>query len=307
MTPRTPSLAPTDPPIRSTLVGPSRRVVTTVVSVVLSVAGPLPVLAAGPADVDADSQLDVETLLRRGQAAFDVGDYQGAIEAWGQILDVLPENDRNREERENALLIVMAAYEAELRERTALAPATDADLDRLREALALCDAYTEELTRVHGPSAVGAAVLEARLEIEQKLGLVSSTPGASSTPDGPIICVRPKPGPEGIGTIVAGASTMAVGLGGMMPLVVIGARREAEADQDIADAEAIGDSQAVREAEDRKRSANTMLVTGAVLMGVVTVGGAVVLALGTRRRLRAIAFTPVVGPAFVGATLRRRF
>lgn len=275
-----------------------------VVTVVLNVAGPPPARAAGPADVDADadSLSAAETLLRRGQAAFDVGDYRGAIGAWRQVLDVLPENDRNREERENALLIVLAAYEAEFRDRTALASATDADVDRLREALGLCDAYTEELTRVHGPSAVGGAVLEARVEIERMLGL-----DASSTHDGPIICIPPEPGPEGIGTIVAGAATMAVGLGGMTPLVVVGARRVAAADRDIAGAEAIGDPQAVSEAEDRKRSANTMLVTGAVLMGVVTVGGAVVLGLGVRRRLRAIAFTPAVGPAYVGATLQHRF
>ncbi|MCA9705734.1 MAG: hypothetical protein KDK70_07795 [Myxococcales bacterium] len=68
-----------------------------------------------------------------------------------------------------------------------------------------------------------------------------------------------------------------------------------------------GDGSAQADAEDRKRSANAMIISGSILMGVLTIGGATMLGIGIRRRIRYTAVAPSFGPSYVGLSLQRRF
>jgi hypothetical protein len=252
-------------------------------------------------------------LTEQGQASFDAGDYVGAALAWRQILDVLPEDSRNRAERENALLIALEGYKHAYRRNTGeRGQTTEADVQLLRDALALCRSYTTELQRVHGPqTVVGAAVVESRTELESMLSQAGATPAAppvfeplSSSPQLERNFVHR--GPSGTGLIAAGASTMVVGLA-MTPLIIVGARQRRAADDDLARAEEDMDDAATRDAEDRRRSGNAMLISGAVLTGVLVAGGATMLGIGLRRRVRYMAFAPALGPAYVGASVQGRF
>ena len=125
-----------------------------VVVATMAMGAPVPVMAAGPAEIDRNfqdgSRSSARALTEQGQASFDAGDYEGAASSWSKILDTLPENDLNREERENALLISLEAYKHAYRRKTAERGGTsEAEVALLRKGLALCDAYTKEFVRVH--------------------------------------------------------------------------------------------------------------------------------------------------------------
>ena len=264
---------------------------------------------ARPASLEG-ARAEARSLTVEGQASFDAGDYRAAAASWQRILDVLPEDTLNREERENGLLIALEAYKHEYRQALALKGAAGQDdVARLRQALALCRDYAAELTRVYGPQGtVDGAVFESRAEIVAML----AEAGPVSEPVVPVdngpqlertVVER---GPSGTGLIVGGAITTAAGLG-MLPLIIIGARelKEANAERDTAD-EAM-DPMAQAAADDHRRSANAMLITGSVLCGVLLAGGATMLGIGIRRRVRYMAVAPVMGPAYVGLGVGGRF
>lgn len=282
----------------------------------LSLATPLSVKAQGPArpaSLEA-ARAEARTLTEQGQASFDAGDYRAAATSWQRILDVLPEDTLNREERENGLLIALEAYKFEFRQAQAEKGTVSAeDVTRLRAALTLCREYAAELTRVYGAQGtVDGAVFESRAEIEQMLA------EAGAPPPGPVIDPGPtgpqlertvvQRGPTGIGLIVGGSITTAAGLG-MLPLIIIGARDLKRANADIEAAQDMQppDDDAVAAAEDDKRRANAMLISGSVLAGVLVAGGATMLGIGIRRRVRYMAFAPTFGPAYVGIGAGGRF
>jgi hypothetical protein len=279
-------------------------------------AEPLAAHAAGPArpaSIEA-ARGEARTLTVQGQASFDAGDYRSAATSWQQILDVLPEDTLNREERENALLIALEAYKHEYRQALAVKGKPGAeDVTRLRLALTLCRDYAAELQRVYGPQGtVDGSVFESRAEIEAMLA-AAGTPEADPTP--PPIDTGPQleravvqRGPSGTGLIVAGSITTAAGLG-MLPLIIIGARelKEANAERDAAEDLEPPDPGAVEAAADHRRSANAMLISGSVLCGVLLAGGATMLGIGIRRRVRYMAFAPTFGPRYVGLGVSGRF
>lgn len=329
---RTPS-SPSLTPARA-----QRRATAAALTVILAATLPRPALASpaeidtdydGPAEIDTDyggpAEIDTDfqgpsaemarTLTQQGQSAFDAGDYLNAAEAWKKLLDILPENEFNRKKRQNAVLIALEAYKQAFRRVVVQrGEVSEVEAQLLREALALCDAYTNEARQVHGPAAVSPPVVESRVEIESMLldaGYATTDRekdnGGIIIGPGPIIPTPPgPPGKSGVGLISAGSASLALGLG-MMPLVIIGARRRQQANADINTANSDDDPAALRDAEDRRQSANAMLISGSILMGVLTIGGATMLGIGIRRRIRYTALAPVMGPSYVGLTLRRRF
>jgi hypothetical protein len=279
-------------------------------------AEPLSAQAYGPSRPASMEQArgEARRLTEGGQASFDAGDYRAAATSWEQILDVLPEDSLNREERENALLIALEAYKFEFRQALAEKGKPSAeDVTRLRQALTLCREYAAELQRVYGAQGtVDGSVFESRAELETMLA-EAGTPEADPIP--PPIDNGPQlertvvdRGPTGVGLIVGGSLSTAASLG-MIPLIVIGARELKEANAEIADAESIEppDPGAVEDAQDHKRSANAMLITGSVLCGVFLAGGATMLGIGIRRRVRYMAVAPSFGPRYVGIGVGGRF
>jgi hypothetical protein len=280
------------------------------------VAEPLTAAAMGPAGPtfgDGDRN-EARTLTEQGQAAFDAGDYSGAASSWRRILDVLPESSVNRAERENALLITLEAYKHGYRQAKAVnGRATQSDVAALRQGLTLCRDYAEEVTRVHGQQAtVGASVFESRAEIE---AMLAEAGAGEADPGPPVFTPVEGPqlersmvsrGPTGTALIAIGATTIVIGLA-MIPLIVIGAKERKEADRELDAAEEAMDGPATAAAEDHRRSANAMLISGSVLTGVLTAGGATMLGIGIRRRVRYMAVAPSIGPAYVGIGVRGRF
>lgn len=268
--------------------------------------------AARPASIEA-ARAEARTLTEQGQASFDAGDYRAAAASWQRILDVLPEDTLNREERENALLIALEAYKHEYRQALAVkgAPATE-DVERLRLSLTLCKEYAAELTRVYGSQGnVDGSVFESRAEIEAMLAEAGAP--RDTTPVIPTIETGPQlertlvdRGTSGTGLIVAGSLTAAAGLG-MIPLIVIGARELKESNAERDAAQDMMDPLAEQAADDHHRSANAMLITGSVLCGVLLAGGATMLGIGIRRRVRYMAMSPVMGPQYVGVGVGGRF
>ena len=302
----------------------------TMVTTVAMVATTLPLPAmAGPADIDTNysGPADIDTnyqdgssgsaraLTVKGQASFDAGDYMGAAASWKKILDILPENEINREERENALLISLEAYKQAFRRVSVESGSVgNAEVEFLREALRLCDAYTKEVARVHGPTAVSPSVVESRVEIEGMLANtnpVEAPPPPIITPETGGVVLEPDVihrGKSGTGLIAAGSVSIVVGLA-MMPLVIIGSIRHRDADRNEQTAQDMEppDTDAIEQAKDQRRAANAMIISGSILMGVLTIGGATMLGIGIRRRIRYTAFSPVVGPSYAGFSLQRRF
>ena len=159
---------------------------------------------------------------------------------------------------------------------------------------------------------VDGAVFESRAEIEAMLAEAGKPPPETTpTPVDtgpqlePTVVQR---GRNGTGLIVGGSIMTAAGLS-MIALVVIGARDLKRAEEQRRDAESLmpEDPAAVQAAEDRKRNANAMLISGSVLLAVLTAGGATMLGLGIRRRVRYMAFAPTFGPTYVGVGAAGRF
>jgi tetratricopeptide (TPR) repeat protein len=257
---------------------------------------------ARPASMEA-ARAEARKLTEQGQASFDAGDYKAAAASWQRILDVLPEDSLNRAERENALLIALEAYKHEYRQVQALkGTAAAEDVARLRSALTLCREYAAELTRVYGAQGtVDGAVFESRAEIEAMLA------EAGTVPEPVVAPVDPGPQLERT-VVVAGSITTAAGLG-MLPLIIIGARdlKRANAARDAAEDLDPPDPTAVDAADDRRRRANAMLISGSVLGAVFLAGGATMLGIGIKRRVRYMAFSPALGPTYVGVGVRGRF
>jgi hypothetical protein len=92
-----------------------------------------------------------------------------AAAAWRRILDVLPENATNREERETTLLIALEAYKEAARSLSHDSSAQSCATALLREAVALLDRYVDELHRALPSVAIGPAVDASGAELRAML------------------------------------------------------------------------------------------------------------------------------------------
>jgi hypothetical protein len=273
--------------------------------------------AAAPIEVDnvdRAKQLNLE-----GQRRFNEQDFEGAAAAWIRILEVLPENATNREERDNTLLITLEAYkEASRRFGGGEGPdAAKREIDVLRKALAVRDDYVGDFRRAYGNGAtVSSALADSVREVEEMLAAAEKRAGTSTPKESPIIGMKPDTlgdqpfraprGPSGNGLIAGGAVLIALGLGSTS-MIIIGAKRAKDARGDYRDAREAMDEDGMKDADRRGRRSNGLIAGGAVMTGVFLAGGATMLALGIRRRVRYQAFTPVMGPQYVGIGWSGRF
>lgn len=274
--------------------------------------------AMEPARVEPSAR--ARDLNHEGQRRYDAGDYLGAAQSWARILEVLPENDVNREERDNALLITLEASRSAYEKRIN-APGDSAredGIDYLRSAISILERYEAEFDRAYGgtqsisPDArrLGDEIRELLAEAEARLGPSRETPPPRIVPTTddftPVADFRR--GPSGTGLIVAGAVTMTAGLA-MTSMIVVGAVRARQAREDIEDAreDMPPDEDAERDAERRLDQGNALMISGGVLTGVFLAGGATMLGIGIRRRVRYMAVAPSVGPRYVGISATARF
>jgi len=299
----------------------ARRGLTSVCAalVCLAVAAtPIAPVHAAPLDVhngDRAKELNLE-----GQKRFDVQDYEGAASSWSRILEVLPENTVNREERENSLLIALEAYKEAFRSRRAAGgdDALKSAVEHLRKGVALHAQYGAEYQRAYGNGArIGSAAQDSGAEIQRMLEDAERELGGSAPAPTPIIDPSPTPtsptrdfgpvrGPSGNGLIAGGSILIALGLGSTS-MIIIGGLQAKEARREYRDASAEMD-EAGKDAADRKgKRANGLIAGGAVMTGVFLAAGATMLGFGIRRRVRYQAVAPMVGPQYVGIGVQGRF
>lgn len=132
----------------------------------------LPLLLLGVPSGSASAQpaeaAEIERLYTTGQDRYAQKDYAGAVEAWTQLLDLLPEEPNNRLTRESVAVNIgeahVAAYE-HLRGDDG-----ERDAAHLQRALAFLDAYEATLREAYGASTtVPDFVARLRADIEQRL------------------------------------------------------------------------------------------------------------------------------------------
>lgn len=255
-------------------------------------------------------------LNARGQESYDAGDFEAAAHSWSEILRILPENETNKAERNTQLLIMIdasiRAYE-QLRGRTR----PEVSVEVLRRGVATVDIYESDFSRTYGQGVRTSA--EAQRESERLRTLL-----ASAEADLPVVAPEPTPPreptndvlirnkgfdpPSGVGLIVGGSLMITAGLGATS-MIAVGATMNKQASRDhkkASEAEPV-DEAGQDAADDKGRTGTALLVTGSVLTGVFLAGGATMLGIGIKRRIRYLAFSPTTGQGFVGVSLRGRF
>lgn len=286
------------------------------------------VAVAQPSELPGEKAEDATRLNAEAQQMFEDGDYAQAAHTYARILEVLPENKVNLEERDNTLLIALEVYrEAYKKQRTA----GDKEAAKL-----LCTAqghydkylatYREEYGGAMNPSKAALESNEALqtllTEAEAALGAPPCGPPPPTKAEVDIETPPPPPPPEtptfpgrsGAGLIIAGALTITAGLGTSSMIIVGGINRrkarrvlDRENDEDATEAEMTMLEAEKNLARENRRRANGLIIGGSVATAVLLAGGATMLGIGLRRRMRYMAFVPETGRGYVGLSLQGRF
>lgn len=299
------------------------RIVSVLLGIVLSTPAVAPRVAlAAPSELPGQEAEEAKRLNAEAQQKFADGQYADAARTYARILEVLPENKINREERDNTLLIALEVYREAYRQQRVPG---DGETTR-KAAQLLCtaevhyqkylDTYRDEYGSAADPSKAAresyeelqALMREAEGEIG---GPPCGPPPAEVKPPEPepktevdLTGVDPPRGPSGIGLIVGGAVTMGAGLGAISMIVVGGLNRRKAVK--IRDDMASTDGE-IANAEDNIKRANGLIIAGSVTSAVLLAGGAVMLGIGIKRRLRYMAFSPTLDRGYVGLSLQGRF
>lgn len=316
--PRTPR-KPLTTPERGKAHGLHRHLVASALAVAVGATGfslPNRAAARAPTSSSMSDSTRVKDLNNRAQQTYEASDFLGAADAWSQILEILPENRTNREERETTLLVALDAY---MRAATPGPGGPKEGLEQrvttLRVGVATFDTYEKEYQRVYGSGAtVGLQAAETGAQIraqyeEARLLLKPEpdpVPDPDPEPDTGTITVIEKPfedKPSGLGLIVGGSAVIVGGLGATS-MIIVGATMTKRASRDSA--KTMSDEEQA-EVDRRGKTGEALIITGAVLGGLMLAGGATMLAFGVRRRIRYLAFSPSIGPAYVGASVGGRF
>ncbi|MFV8749843.1 hypothetical protein ACNOYE_04780 [Nannocystaceae bacterium ST9] len=263
--------------------------------------------------VEESDTAKAESIFRNGQTKYETADYVGAIELWTEaygLVESTPENAAIK-----ALLIFNLA-QAHVK-----AFELDEDAIHLKQARALLDSYRSSLDMLYTDEAARAdeqAKIDEKLaEIATKLEAAEAAeaepepePEPKPEPVAPPPTTRPNPGNPllfaGVGIAVLGVATggVAITLGGVM----------GNNANDISGLDP--DDLASREEQfARGARGNALLITGAVIAGVLVPTGIALIAVGARRnaeanrarQARIPSLAPGFGPGQAGLVLRGRF
>lgn len=242
-----------------------------------------------------------EEYQQRGDDLYDRADYLGAARTWSKILEALSENEVNRAERDNALLITLDAYMRPYEPyhfKSKPGPAPDAVIKGLEEGVAVYQTYLAAFRRAYGETAqISPSAQEAARQLLEYWGEVGRKP-AEKTPEttGPI---EPPGGAvigcdrrtdrcyqRGVPLIVAGSITLALGLGATS-MIVIGGLRASGGNNDA--------------------TAQGLIIGGSVTTVALLAAGGTMLGIGIKRRGRRVTLAPSVGPRFTGVSVSGRF
>ncbi len=275
---------------------------------------------AAPVEVNRNASKAKELQIQ-GQRHYDAQEFELAARTWSSILAALPENAVNKAERDNTVLIALDAYERgyEVRHAAGGVEALAQSVDILREGVKFFDDYRASFAKAYGPtSALSPASSQAGVHIRELLAAaekelaaargttVGPTIGGPGPDPGPFVPDGGHTRPSGIGLIAGGAVMMGAGLA-FSSMIIVGGVRAKRAQDDRRDALDFGDEEAADAADRRGTRANALIAAGSVLTAALLIGGAVMLGIGVRRRIRYQAVLPSLGPRWVGISISGRF
>jgi hypothetical protein len=231
-------------------------------------------LAGIPQEALADESESNDVLQRmntRARERYESGDLVGAAVTYGAMLDRLPENAVNREERDNLVLIALAVY-VEAYEKT-----RDAEL--LHYALVVFESYEAQYHRVYDGQSISAYAVEAgRMIRELQVEAEPPVPPPIVERDPEIIVCGY--GPKRARPILLGSLAL-VAAAGSSAMIVVGAHMGSET-----------------------RTGNALVIAGSISTAAFAIAGATLLGIGVRRRLEYLGLA--ISPAQVGRSRRAR-
>ncbi len=268
--------------------------------------GPVGDAATAPASAGDDGAMDrARALYQQGEARFSTADFIGAVELWTEAFSIVP--DTSDAGRIKALLIYNIAT---ARER---AFEVTGDVSYLRQARILMEGYAKSLSTLFGDTDEAEAerqkltlrlnTIVAQIDAADRRAARGSPRNSSDE--------RPDDAPEADdgrrrkALIGAGAASLVVGVAG---LGLMGGGLAMGSNANDIGGLADDDIDGRRSKFDRGRTGNTLAIAGGVVGGVFAVTGAVLLAIGAKRRSRtSTAVAPWVGAGLAGLGMRGRF
>jgi TolA-binding protein len=253
-------------------------------------------LAGEPAPETAKAQ----ELYQRGRARFETSDYKGAIEFWTDAYAALGSEgaDAQVQSIRSALVYNISTAQGKWHE-------LDGDVTHLRQARQLLVTYAQMMEQL-GEDPSGKELTETRARIAELEARIDAE-ATKAPPASPGPANRPAtPGGDSkhgkaLPLLVSGGVLAGLGLGGVATMaagMALGNKAEADYRDDPAGRFA---------AEDRGRTANALAIAGGVAGGVLLVTGAVLLAIGAKRRGKKVAAAPTWIPSGAGMTFSGRF
>ena len=295
--------------------------------------------AAGTLNTSASALAKGErTRYEEGKRAWDKADYAAAGQTWNGLLGRLPESPETRTVRASIILDVMAAYQA--------AYDGSGDVQMLRSGMDAYYGYFKAYRDAHGTSNIPDQVAQARHVMKANLAKAEGNGGGAPNNGGGAAPnngggaapnngggaapnngggapnngggAAPNNGgagahgaaqvdqPRGTTPLIAsGAVMLAIGLGATA-MIGVGAVEGARAREDQK-LPGYTDEQRAR-IDQRGRSMNALLITGAVMAPVFAITGVSLIIVGANNKRKAqLAFAPSVTRKFAGVVLRGRF
>jgi hypothetical protein len=281
-----------------------------VLLVLSTVLGPHATAQAAPA---ADDLVGFDRKFREGQEQYNHARYLDAARTWTAAADLLSETAANRDNRQAVFDYIAESYRHTL--------VNGAGQSVLREGLAVLDAYAAGYAAAYPGEALGAQIDDVRNQLRAAVEAAEPKPAdPPPEPDKPAeptpvvsAGTRPPdapPAPAWKGLAIGGGVVLGGGVASL-GLFIGGLVRAREAERNYEDPANMcppSDPTGACAGFDRTgRSMNTLATVGLVAAPVLLGVGAAMLAIGLKRRAKAQAMVPVVGPRMVGLVWEQRF
>ncbi len=240
-----------------------------------------PAAAAPEVTAQGDVMTEAQSLYEAGLASYETFDYATAITKWTAAYGMLPRTAETAATRNSLVYNIARAQERAFEQ--------DGDVARLRRAIALLQRYIEDAEAGGDPDAVAADVGEARTRIGELQVRIDEAEAKTKAGQ------KPKPQPTqtdrgrkpGSGLIGAGATALVLGAGTLAGGVAAGASMASRAEDKLPGLDSLGDESERQQVLRDGRRGDALVIGAAVAGGVVAVTGAVLIAVGAKRRSKA--------------------
>lgn len=274
--------------------------------------GPQAASAAAGQEPPADDIVGFDAGFRDGQGQFNRGEYLSAARTWTGAIALLSESPDNKDNR-----AAVHGYVADAYRKAVLNGASD---EIIREGLAVLDAYASGFMEHYPGEELPAQVAEARAVFR---AAIEAAEAAEEPEPEPVIAPAPvvAPEPSGGADAVAGEKPWlgltiggGVALGGglaMMGMFVGGLVRTrqatAEFDKPVNACSSANITGRCAEIDEYARSMDRVATIGVVAGPVLLAAGAVMLAIGLKRRSARRTIAPVFSPRMAGIVWTQQF